>query len=82
MNKLVIVTTKEVNKMKYEIIGYADTCGASMLHETENYNEAKSWVVGYVRYDGLKQSGYDEILIKNDLGEPQSAFDNYGWTHY
>ena len=53
-----------------------------MLHETEDYNEAKSWVAGYVRFDGLSQSGWEEILIQNKDGEPRAAFDNYGWTHY
>jgi len=32
----------------YQVLGYADTCGAAMLHETDDYNEAKSWVAGYV----------------------------------
>tara|TARA_R100001509_G_scaffold153992_1_gene115289 strand:- start:129 stop:332 length:204 start_codon:yes stop_codon:yes gene_type:complete len=66
----------------YQVLGYADTSGSAMLHETDNYSEAKSWVVGYVRNDGLRQSGWEELLIQNKDGEPQSAFDKYGWTHY
>ena len=68
--------------MKYQILVYADTCGAELLHETSDYNEAKSWVVGYVRFDGLLQSGWEELLIQNKDGEPQATFDDCGWTHY
>ena len=67
---------------KYDVLGYADNCGAELLAEFSNYSEAKSWVVGYVRSDGLRQSGWKEILIQDKEGSPQSAFDAYGWTHY
>ena len=65
--------------MKYQVLGYAETCGSETLYETDDYNAAKSWLVGYMR-DGM--SGWDEFLIQNSDGEPQSAFDDYGWTHY
>lgn len=68
--------------MKYQIIGYSDLSGSTELHECDDYNAAKGWVVGYVRDDGLRLSGHEEILIQNQDGEPQSAFDAYGWTHY
>ena len=82
MGYIGISLVKRRKEMTYQILGYADTCGAEMLHETDVYNEAKSWVAGYVRFDGLSQSGWEEILIQNKDGEPQATFDNYGWTHY
>ena len=69
-------------KKKYDVLGYADSCGAEVLAEFKDYNEAKGWVAGYVRFDGLRQSGWEEIIIRDKDGEPQSAFDAYGWTHY
>ena len=69
-------------KTTYQILGHAVTSGTAILHEADNYNEAKSWIVGYVRNDGLRQSGWEELLINNKDGEPQAAFDEYGWTHY
>tara|TARA_R100000951_G_scaffold36334_2_gene31096 strand:- start:1707 stop:1952 length:246 start_codon:yes stop_codon:yes gene_type:complete len=51
------------------------------MHDTDCYNAAKGWVVGYVRFDGLRQSGYDAIIITHE-GEHQARFDECGWTHY
>jgi hypothetical protein len=65
--------------MKYQVLAYAETCGAETLYETDDYNTAKGWLVGYIR-DGF--GGWEEFLIQNSDGEPQSAFDDYGWTHY
>jgi hypothetical protein len=51
------------------------------MHDTDCYNAAKGWIVGYVRFDGLRQSGYDAIIITHE-GEHQARFDECGWTHY
>ena len=56
MGYIGISLVKRRKEMTYQILGYADTCGAEMLHETDDYNEAKSRVAGYVRVDGLSQS--------------------------
>jgi hypothetical protein len=73
---------EEIKTMKYQILGWSDNRGAKLLRETYHYNEAKSWLADYVRLDGLKKSGWEEILIQNTDGEPKATFDNYGWTHY
>ena len=64
----------------YEILGWSDHAGAKEIQVTADYSSAKAWVVDYVRNGGL--DGYSEILIQNDDGEPMSAYDKYGWTHY
>ena len=53
------------------------------LHETDSYEEAKGWLAGYVRFDGLKKSGYDYIMIAEDTKAlALSMFDQSGWSHY
>ena len=60
--------------------GYHDRI---QLHETDRYDEAKGWLAGYVRFDGLKQSGYAYIMIADDTKAlALSMFDPSGWTHY
>tara|TARA_R100000951_G_C2567510_1_gene157660 strand:- start:491 stop:700 length:210 start_codon:yes stop_codon:yes gene_type:complete len=68
--------------MKYQVIAWSDACGSELVHETEDYNAARKWVVGFVRFDGLKHSNWEELLIQNRCGEPQATYDSYGWTHY
>ena len=68
--------------MKYQVLGCETEFDRITLHESDNYDEAKSWVVGYVRLDGLKQSGYDHIAIRESGTDYRSRFDDYGWTHY
>lgn len=65
--------------MKYQVMAWADECGAQVMYETDDYGSAKGWLVGYVR-DGF--GGWEEFLIQNRDGEPQASYDAYGWTHY
>jgi len=72
---------------RYQIIGCSSEEGLTagyddhtQLHETDSYEEAKGWLSGYVRFDGLKQSGYAYIMIRKF--ETRSFFDQSGWTHY
>jgi len=81
---------------RYQIIGCSREDGEyddrTQLHETDRYDEAKGWLAGYVRFDGLKQSGYAYIMITEfetkalALKSPDllawSMFDQSGWTHY
>ena len=46
---------------KYDVLGYANNCGAEVLAEFKDYNEAKGWVAGYVRFDGSRQSGWEAV---------------------
>jgi hypothetical protein len=73
---------------RYQIIGCSSEGALTaeyhdriQLHETDRYDEAKGWLAGYVRFDGLKQSGYDYIIIREGLDQ-RSMFDQSGWTHY
>ena len=65
--------------MEYQVLAYAEACDPEVMYEAYSYKIAKDWLVGYVR-DGL--GGWEEFLIQNSDGEPQSSFDEYGWTHY
>jgi len=73
---------------RYQIIGCSGEDGGyddhTQLHETYRYDEAKAWLAGYVRFDGLKQSGYDCIIITEfeTKALALSMFDQSGWTHY
>ena len=64
----------------YEILGWSDHNGAREIQVTADYGSAKAWVVDFVRNGGMYD--HEEILIQNDDGEPMSAYDKYGWTHY
>ena len=64
----------------YEILGWSDHNGACEIQVTSDYGSAKAWVVDFVRNGGMYK--HEEILIQNDEGEPMSAYDKYGWTHY
>ncbi len=68
--------------MKYQVLGCLTEFDRISLYETESYNEAKGWLVGYVRCGGLQKSGYDHIAIREDGRDYRSIFDHYGWTHY
>ena len=73
---------------RYQIIGCSREDGEyddrTQLHETDRYDEAKGWLAGYVRFDGLKQSGYAYIMITEfeTKALALSMFDPSGWTHY
>jgi hypothetical protein len=67
------------NTMEYQVLACAETHDAVVMYEAYSYKMAEDWLAGYVR-DGF--GGWDEFLIQNSDGEPQSSFDEYGWTHY
>ena len=64
----------------YEILKWSDHTGAKEIQVTADYSSAKAWVIDYVRNGGMGR--HAKILIQNDDGEPMSAYDKHGWTHY
>ena len=67
--------------MKYQVLGCDTEFDRITLHESDNYDEAKSWVVGYVRHDNM--GGYDAINVVAKNGFTKSEYTkDFGWSHY
>lgn len=70
--------------MTYKVLGmdYSNGDVASVeLHEADTAEEAKGWVVGYVRHGDY--GGYDAINVVSLCGFTKAEYTkDFGWTHY